>query len=277
MGHARHLEGRPIVVAGFVAVAVAGFLATPRAGCAQAAASLVADRPDFTEATTTVGRGVFQIEFGYTFGVDRDDGNSVRGHSLGEPLLRVGVMADWMELRLAASPVAQRIKSGGTTASDTGMEDLYLGVKLALSEQKELIPAIALLPQATVPTGSADFSSDRILPGVNFLYSWDVTENLSLAGSTQVNRAVGASDEGYAEWAQSVTAGVGLGARTGVYGEWFAFFPTEPRPAATEHYVNTGLNWLATDDFQWDIRVGFGVNDPAEDLFAGTGVTLRVR
>ena len=277
MKDARHKKGRPIVVAGVVAVAVAGYLATPRAGYAQAVPALVADRPDFTEATSTVGRGVFQLEFGYTFGLDRGDGNSVRGHSFGEPLLRVGVLADWLELRLAVSPVAERTESGGRAASDTGMEDLYLGVKLALSEQKGLIPAIGLLPQATVPTGSDGFSSDRVLPGVNLLYSWDAAENLSLAGSTQVNRAVGDADEGYAEWAQSVAAGVGLGARMGVFGEWFAFFPSGPEAPQPEHYLNTGLSWLVADDFQWDIRVGFGVNDPAEDLFAGTGVTLRVR
>ena len=72
---------------------------------------------------------------------------------------------------------------------------------------------------------------------MNLLYSWDATD------STQVNRAVGDSDEGYAEW--NPAAGVGLGARTGVYGEWFAFF-------------NTGLSWLLSEDFQWDIRVGSG-------------------
>ena len=277
MGHTGQLEGRPATVSGIVAMAVTGLLAMPCGGGAQTADALVADRPDFTEATTTVGRGVFQIEFGYTFGLDRDDGNSVRGHSFGEPLLRAGVLAEWLELRVAASPVSQRIESGGSAASDTGMEDLYLGVKLALSEQQGLIPAIALLPQTTVPTGSDGFSNDRVLPGVNLLYSWDATDNLSLAGSTQVNRAVGDSDEGYAEWAQSLTAGVGLGARTGLYGEWFAFFPSEPGAAPAEHYVNTGLSRLLADDFQWDIRVGFGLNDPAEGLFAGTGVTLRVR
>ena len=191
MGHTGQLEGRPATVAGVVAMAVTGLLAMPFGGGAQTADALVADRPDFTEATTTVGRGVFQIEFGYTFGLDRDDGNSVRGHSFGEPLLRAGVLAEWLELRVAASPVSQRIESGGSAASDTGMEDLYLGVKLALSEQQGLIPAIALLPQTTVPTGSDGFSNDRVLPGVNLLYSWDATDNLSLAGSTQVNRAVG--------------------------------------------------------------------------------------
>ena len=112
MKDAEHKEGRRIVMAGVVVMAVVGSMSSPGAGSAQTAAPLVADRPDFTEATTTVGLGVFQIEFGYTFGLDRDDGNSVRGHSFGEPLLRAGVLAEWLELRVAASPVSQRIESG---------------------------------------------------------------------------------------------------------------------------------------------------------------------
>ena len=127
MGHTGQLERRPATVAGIVAMAVTGLLAMPCGGGAQTAAPLVADRPDFTEATTTVGRGVFQIEFGYTFGLDRDDGNSVRGHSFGEPLLRAGVLAEWLELRVAANPVSQRVESGGRAASDTGMEDSTWG------------------------------------------------------------------------------------------------------------------------------------------------------
>ena len=36
---------------------------------------LASDRPDFTEASTTVGRGVVQLEMGYTL-FDNDDGGT---------------------------------------------------------------------------------------------------------------------------------------------------------------------------------------------------------
>ena len=53
---------------------------------------LVTDRPDFTEAGSTVGQGVAQIEFGYTYSYNNDGGEIVRSNSFGEPLLR---MASW--------------------------------------------------------------------------------------------------------------------------------------------------------------------------------------
>ena len=267
------------------ALAVGTMLGRPMDGSAQeparapaaspASRSLAADRPDFTEAASAVGRGVLQIEFGYTFGGDWSGGGSVQTHTLGELLLRTGVAADWLELRVAASPVT-RVDSDGSGASDTGIEDLYLGAKLELTRQAGRLPAFALIPQMTLPTGSTLFSDGRALPGVNLVYGWDLPGGLSLAGSTQVNLAVADDDDSYPEWAQSAVAGGGLGARAGVYGEWYAFLPAGA-DAPKEHYLNAGLTWLATDDSQWDIRVGVGLNDAAEDFFAGVGAAIRMR
>lgn len=238
---------------------------------------LAADRPDFTEAASTVGRGVVQIEFGYTFGLDRSDGILLHAHSLGELLMRLGVLAEGLELRVAASPMEKSVDSEGIRASETGVEDLYLGVKLELSRQQSLVPATALVPQMTVPTGSARFSSERVLPGVNLVYSWETPGGLSVAGSTQVNLAVADGGDSYPEWAQSAVAGAGLGARAGVYAEWFAFLRARDEDTPTDHYVNAGVTWLSSDDFQWDLRVGVGLNDAAEDVFGGVGASVRIR
>lgn len=250
------------------------------AGPAWAQRPLSTDRPDFTESTSTVGEGVFQIEFGYTFGLD-GSGQKVHNHSLGELLLRAGALTDRLELRVAVSPKVQTRRTGRLDGSRTrrmGIEDIYLGIKLALTEQNGILPATAILPQTTLPTGSQDFSADRVLPGVNLVYGWDIGETVSVAAGTQVNRAAGLHGNYYVEveWAQSVAAAFGIGARHGLYAEWFARFRTEARWA--EHYVNTGATWLTTDDLQWDVRVGFGLNDSAmEDFFLGTGMSVRIR
>lgn len=261
--------------AGSVAVTVAAMV-VPDAHV-QAQQPLVSDRPGFTEATSTVGRGIAQIEFGYTFGLDRSNGARVHAHSLGEPLLRLGLLADWLELRVAVPPVAQRMPLDGSSSTESGLDDLYLGAKLALSEQNGGFPALAILPQATVPTGSEAFSSDEVLPGVNVLYGWDLSDAVSLTGSTQVNRVVGVSGNAMAEWAQSVSWGRALGARHGLYAEWFATFQEDSELRQAEHYFNTGLAWHITDNLQWDVRVGFGLNDDTEDFFLGTGLSVRIR
>ncbi|WP_420438336.1 transporter [Candidatus Palauibacter sp.] len=262
----------------------AGWLLMAGAGRAHAQRGpLVADRPDFTEAAATVGRGVFQLEFGYTYEYDRPEGSLGGGvwtHSLGEPLLRVGVLSETLELRLGLSPVSVGAGADGRSVTETGLEDLYMGVKLVLTEQDGLRPATAILPQMTVPTGSDAFTSDRTLPGLNFIYGWDLAENVVLAGSTQMNRALSESGGGasaYSQWTQSVVAGFSLGERAGVYTEWFAHFHAEPEGTRAEHYANGGLTWSLGDDLQWDIRAGLGLNESATGVFLGTGLVVRMR
>ncbi len=269
----------------FLVLGAGPFFATA-AGTAHAQPGpLVADRPDFTEAAATVGRGVVQLEFGYTYEYDRPEGGGgvVWTHSPGEPLLRVGMLAEGLELRLGLSPVSVGAGADGRNVTERGVEDLYLGIKLALAEQNGLRPALAILPQMTIPTGSDAFTSDRTLPGVNFIYGWDLSGDVALAGSTQLNRAVtgsrGAEDaeEGYYEWAQSAVAGFSLSARAAVYAEWFAFFHDEPLEIRAEHYANGGFTWSLGDDLQWDIRAGVGLSDAATGFFGGTGLVVRFR
>ena len=241
------------------------------------AQALVADRPDFTEATSTVGLGGFQLELGLTLGSDTDGRTTTRVHTYGEPLLRVGVLTERLELRVGTTVVTQVDNASASGVATSGLEDLYLGAKIALSGQRGFLPATAILPQMTVPTGSSAFSTGRTLPGVNFLYSWDLSESLSLAGSTQVNAAVADDNGDYSEWAQSLSWGIATGRRSGVYAEWYAFVPAGPEGGSSEHYLNSGLTWLANDDLQWDLRVGVGLNDAAEDMYVGAGVVMRVR
>jgi hypothetical protein len=241
-------------------------------------APLVTDRPDFTEASSTVGRRVAQLEFGYTYTYDSADGVTIRSNSYGEPLLRYGILANWLELRVAVFPVDQRTKSMGRSNTTGGTEDLYLGFKIGLTPQDGWLPEMAIIPQMTVPSGSRAFTNDEVLPGANWIYGWEINDWLSTAGSTQINRAV---DEGtgrsYSEVAQSWTFAFTLTEKLGLYTEWFALFPHSADTAAVEHYFNFGFTWLISNDIQWDIRYGRGLNGAADDYFVGTGLSVRFR
>src|SRR5688572_30607175 len=141
---------------------------------------LVTDRPDFTEASVTVGYGVAQLETGYTYTYDDTATESTRSHSYPETLLRVGTLAEWFELRAAWNYAEERTNEFGV-GSDTasGAEDLYLGFKLALTPQECILPETALILQMTVPTGSSEFTADEVLPGFNYLYGWDINDKWS--------------------------------------------------------------------------------------------------
>ncbi len=234
---------------------------------------LVTDRPDFTEASSTVGLGVAQLEIGYTYTFDNDGTDQTINHSYAEPLLRVGILADWLELRVSQNVNTQKING----VEDSGATDLYLGFKIALTPQEGWLPEMALIPQATLPTGSSDFGADEFLPGLNWIYGWGINDCISTAGSTQFNRALDETTaDAYTEWAQSWTIAYTLSDRWGGYTEWYAFFPNSADTAQTEHYFNGGFTFLISNDVQWDIRAGTGLNDNSDDYLIGTGLSIRL-
>lgn len=236
-------------------------------------APLVTDRPDFTEASSTVGLGVAQLEIGYTYTFDNNGTDQTISHSYAEPLLRLGILADWLEFRISQNVNSERISG----VEDSGATDLYLGFKIALTPQEGWLPEMALIPQATVPTGSRDFGSDEFLPGLNWIYGWELNDFLSTAGSTQFNRANDeTTSDAYTEWAQSWTVAYSLSERWGGYTEWYAFFPHSADTDQTQHYFNGGITFLVNNDIQWDIRAGTGLNDNSDDYFVGTGLSIRL-
>lgn len=235
---------------------------------------LVTDRPDFTEASSTVGRGVAQLEIGYTYAFDNDGTDQTVGQTYPEPLLRYGLLADWLELRVGWTYNDEEVNN----VRASGSEDLYLGFKIGLTPQEGILPEMAIIPQMTVPTGDDAFSADEVLPGLNWIYGWDLNDCISTAGSTQFNRTIDdGTGQAYTEWAQSWTIGFSLTERVGAYTEWFALFPHSADTARPEHYFNGGITLLGNDDVQWDIRAGTGLNSAAVDYFVGSGVSIRFR
>jgi len=215
---------------------------------------------------------------GYTFTRDKEPGGEVKSQTYPETLFRIGMLADWFELRIGYTFAEEKTKNAPAgNGRVRGNDDLYLGVKLWLTEQQGILPEMTILPQMLVPTGSNAFTNDQVLAGVNWLYSWDLTENLSLAGSSQINRTRDDVGHYYSEFAQSVALGLGITDEVGVYMEYYGFFPTSAVAAnvGAEHYMNGGVAYLYNDNVQFDVRVGTGLNRRANDFFTGAGVSLR--
>lgn len=233
---------------------------------------LVSDRPDFTEASVTVGRGVRQLEMGWTYTQDSDNGPTVRSHTYPETLLRVGMLADWFELRLFWSYEQERI--AGNTMS--GSQDLNIGTKIALTPQEGFLPEMAVIAQMAVPTGSAAFGDNEVLPGVVWLYSWELADWVSTGGQSGLIRALDSgTNQPYGEFIQSWTVAYSLTDQLGAYTEWFAIVPDGADTERTTHFFDGGFTYLVTNNLQLDIRGGVGLNQAADDFFVGSGAVVR--
>ena len=241
------------------------------------AASMNTDRPDFTESSRTVGQGVTQWELGYTYSYNDDDGVQARSHNYPEALLRAGILADWLELRVGwcyAEQVAQT--TGGSRERSYGSEDLYLGFKIGLTPQDGWLPEMALMPQMMVPIGSGGLTAGECLPGINWTYSWELNDRWVVAGQTQLNRALDtATNRPFLDVSQSATMGLGITERLGGYLEWYVMIPDGADVDPTLHYLNGGFTFAVNEDLQLDARVGRGLSQSADDYFAGSGLVFR--
>ena len=231
------------------------------------------DRPHLPDASTTVGLGHVVLESGYTY----TRNNTRNAQTYPESLLRVGMFADWLELRVGQSFLDQRESAAGVRTSVRGAQDLYLGAKLAVTGQDGLRPAIAVIPQVTVPTGSAEVTAGRTLPGVNLDFNWDVVKDRFgielLLADNQVRDDVAGT---HGEIATGLTGVVQLSKNLEGFVEWDAFVPVGARDASgPRHYAVGGFVYFVTPDLAVDIRAGVGLNDHADGFIAGLGFALR--
>jgi outer membrane putative beta-barrel porin/alpha-amylase len=232
------------------------------------------DRPHFPEASTAVGLGRAVLESGYTF---TKSGGASFSHSAPESLLRVGVFADWFELRIGQNFLSERKTAAGAAATASGAQDLYLGMKIALAEQNGVLPAIALIPQMTVPTGSVEVTAGKVLPGLNVDASWEVIKDrFSIEVLVANNLVRDDFRESHFELATGLTGAVQLTKKLEAFVEWDAFYPIATTAAAgPRHNAVGGLVYFLTSNFAVDIRAGVGLNKRSDDFLAGVGFALR--
>jgi hypothetical protein len=237
---------------------------------------LETDRPDFTESPTTVGAGVIQIETGYTFASDNSRGVRTADHSFPEMLLRIGIWEDWLEFRAEWNYEIERTSAGGPTRTQSGSDDAVFGFKIALTEQQGCLPETGIIIDLSVPTGAEAFTADEVQPGVNYCYSWTFCKDWYLAGSTAVGGAIDdVTNDAYTQFSDSLSLGHKWTEKLGSFTEWYVLSPISADTNRPQNYLNGGFTYLFNNNVQWDIRAGVGLNEAADNFFAGSGISLR--
>lgn len=244
---------------------------------------IVTDRPDFTESAVTVPWGHAQLETGYTFSYDSGDGERNMDHTYPESLLRVGLVED-VELRIgwigwshSSRMYRERDEENNRrlkiTDYENGATDMSLGFKFHFLDQKEWVPDLGLIIDASIPVGAKNKTSGDVDPGMKLLWAYDLGHDFALSGN--VNLAVPTSDNHrFVQTSSSISLAKGWTDKIGTYVEYFGFYPND-RHQNDAHYANGGMTYLVTDNFQIDLRAGLGLNDEADDFFTGIGFSFR--
>ncbi len=269
-----------------VGVAIVGvsLMLTAPAAAAQEPGPIVTDRPDQTESAQSVAAGLFQLEVGWTYSRESEDGIELRSHAIPGALLRIG-LGSGLEARVGFAgwithdeELTDPLPDPDPDGSPDGAGDADLGVKWELLAPEGAGTRVALLGGITLPLGREGVGSERADPTLRLAISNDLSEQVSLGYNVGVQwETVEAGPDALdtqADFLYTVALGFGLAERVGAYLESFGFFGLADG-RADRHAIAGGFTLLLSDTLQLDTSAGLGLSAAAEDWFVGAGASVR--
>ncbi|MGB5418150.1 transporter [Algibacter sp.] len=234
--------------------------------------ALVADRPDATEASSTVGKSVLQLETGGLYESFETNNIQSENYTYNTMLIRYGIL-DNIELRLGWNFIEGVTKINGNklNAVSSGFSPLLLGVKIAITEEKGAIPEMALLLHTTHPFfASYDNKSTSTGTDFRFSFSHTLSENSSLGYNLGM---AWDGDSTTASYIYTLSYGYSLSNKIGAFAELYGDLPEGTN---FNHYWDAGLTYLVSNDFQLDAYFGTSITE-GQDLLLGLGLSYRIR
>jgi hypothetical protein len=254
------------------AFTISTLLLLPAGALARQPSPIITDRPGFLFSSLTVGRGVFQTEWGIP-AVTLDSGGGTRVTSL-FGLVRFGVTRNF-ELRLD-SPIynESRVRTDGRTATDRGFGDVEIGAKWHLIENQGARPSFALIPSVILPAGQKGFTADDPVYQLNAMAEWGLANGWgtgALAGYLN-----GPSGNGrYGQGTFAVSLGRALPSpKWSAYGE-AVYVTTNLAGASDSSFLGGGVKYLVSNDFQLDLSFDRGLTADSPDWLFGFGIAAR--
>ena len=215
------------------------------------------NRPGFSFSPNVVGKGVWQLETGLDYARGDNDSRSL---SLPNAELRYGV-GSGVELFIA--DVSWTDADSGTS-STSGFGDISIGTKIAMGDTSAA-NRFALLFLLSVPTGRSGLSSDSWDPSLGFV--WSTSGRLPLAGTAKVT-----DRDGRFQFDNGLKLQYALNDQHSVFVEWEANIPES---GSSTHWLNSGFQWLLSDEIQVDFGVDLSLSEFGDDYRFDVGFSRR--
>jgi Putative MetA-pathway of phenol degradation len=231
------------------------------------------DRPDVTNGTATVGRGVFQIETGVEYSRTSVGGSPTQQEFNVPLVLRIGVL-ERLEVRIETEPLVNL--SGDE--DDTGYGDLKLGLKWGFSdvEEGDWRPALGLLPFVKLPIAKAPIGSERPDFGVTLLLSFNMPADFFLDANAGITAVGQSHPSGYLAQGQlsaSLQRSV-LTERLVAFAELF-YFSRDERDGHHQFGGDVGVIYRLTPNLALDTAVGTTFTGRGPDFVVRAGLSTR--
>lgn len=228
------------------------------------AQSIVTDRPDQTESSTTVPKGSIQIETGILVGFSEDDTFSERQILIPSTLFRIALVRG-IELRVLSQ--FESVKNELTDKTVSGISDLEIGSKIQLLKKENTFTEIAFLSHLIVPTGSKNLTLDKFGTINKLSISHPLKENIGLGYNIGYNYF----GEGKGDFTYSLALGFGITKKLSVYIEPYGDVVEFKNHVSS---IDAGVTYLIRNNFQVDFSFGTGINHTMNYMSLGCSINV---
>lgn len=228
------------------------------------AQTIITDRPDQTESSSTIPKGSLQIEAGFLTGTAKDDLFSERQILAPTVLFRYGITQGF-ELR--ALTQFESIKNKLSNETYEGISDLEIGTKIQLFKKESSTTEVAFLTHVILPTASKQLTNDKFGSISKLSISHSVSESIG------VGYNIGYDYFGYGNGnlTYSLAIGIMITDAFGLYLEPYgAFLDIEKHKAS----FDGGLTYLLQDNLQLDVSYGTGLNHTMNYFAVGCSINI---
>lgn len=234
--------------------------------------SIITDRPDQTESPSVVPIGFLQIETGAFIETVKNGNFKLKSSTFNTSLFRYGLLEN-LELRLGFDFLQQRRQVNGNDLNNiaSGFSPLLLGVKVAIAEEKDLLPQIGLIGHISAPFfAGSDYKPSTT--GVDFRFAFMHTIDERSSISYNLGAAWG-NDSPETSYLYTLVYGYNFTKAFGTYLELYGFLPEN---SSSQHLWNLGFTYLLNKNIQFDISGGTGITSNLQDLFISGGISVRI-
>jgi hypothetical protein len=229
--------------------------------------TIITDRPDQTESSSTIPKGSLQIEAGFLFGTSDNDIIKERQILAPSILSRYG-LTNGIELRLLNQ--FESIKNKNINEVYDGISDLEIGAKVQLFRKETSTTEIAFLSHLILPTASKQLTIDKLGSISKLSISHAITESIGVGYNIGYNYfGTGSGDLTY-----SLALGIGISNTLGIYIEPYGEVLDFENHKAS---FDAGLTYLLQDNLQLDVSFGTGLNHTMNYVAAGCSINIEKR
>jgi hypothetical protein len=234
------------------------------------------DRPDQTESPYTVDAGHVQLEMDLaSFTRDHAGDGTVEEWNIAPINFKVGIWHNLDMQFVLGGWVRSEIRRPGESKEVTdGIGDLTVRAKANLWGNDGGPTALAVMPFVKVPLKSDAIGNDEVEGGLIVPFGWNVAERIYLGLMTEIDLLADEDSSGHhLEWLNSITVGIEITDRVGVYVELVGVLPEGGDDRIAQ--FDAGLTYAVSDDIQLDAGCNFGLTDAAPDYLPFVGLSIR--